>query len=247
MDIEELQTFVEVAAAGGISPAALRLGVSKSIVSRRLARLEGELSAQLLSRNTRGATLTEAGATFREYAAKACSEINLGKETIQAKGELRGRLRVSAPLAFGSSYFAPVLAELAQRYPLLQIDAGYSDQFVDLIAEGFDCAIRLGHLQDSNLVARYIGPIHGIVVASPGYIDKHGAPKTIEDLLSHQALIRSTGSWQFKDGENTVSVRPQGRFMADNSTVLVAAALAGVGIAYLPLGLVQNIIWIPVR
>ena len=121
LDIEELQTFVEVADAGGGSPAALRLGLSKSIVSRRLLRLETELGVQLLVRTTRGAALTEAGATFRDYAARVCAEIDIAKETISTAGDLRGRLRVSAPLSFGPTHLAPVLAEMARRHPQHQI------------------------------------------------------------------------------------------------------------------------------
>jgi DNA-binding transcriptional LysR family regulator len=239
LDIEELQTFVEVADAGGISPAALRLGVSKSIVSRRLGRLESDLGAQLLSRTTRGAALTEAGTTFRDYAARICSEIALARETISPVGDLRGRLRIAAPLSFGPTHFAPVLAEMARRHPQLQIHTCYSDHVIDLVTQGYDCAIRLGFLQDSNLVARCVGPIYGTVVASPEYIKAHGAPETPADLLSHQALMQGTEAWQLMDGEKVVTVRPQGRFKADNGTALVAAALAGLGIAYLPTGLVH--------
>jgi DNA-binding transcriptional LysR family regulator len=240
VDIEELQTFVEVADAGGISAAALRLGVSKSIVSRRLARLEEELGIQLLSRTTRGAALTEAGTTFRDYAARVCAEIALARETILPAGELRGRLRIAAPLSFGPTHFAPVLADMARLHPRLHIHTCYSDHNVDLIADGYDCAIRLGYLQDSNLVARRIGPIHGLTVASPAYIAAHGAPETPDQLLSHQALMQGTEAWQFLDGEKIVSVRPQGRFKADNGTALVAAALAGLGVAYLPYGLMHE-------
>lgn len=240
MDIEELQTFVEVADAGGISAAALRLGVAKSIVSRRLGRLEADLGVQLLSRTTRGAALTEAGATFRDYAARVCGEIALARETLSPVGELRGRLRIAAPLSFGPTHFAPVLAEMARRHPLLQIHTCYSDHMIDLVAEGYDCAIRLGFLQDSSLVARCVGPIYGTLVASPAYIKAHGAPETPADLLVHQALMRGTEPWQLMDGDKIVSVRPQGRFKADNGTALVAAALAGLGIGYLPTGLVQT-------
>lgn len=178
MDIEELQTFVEVADAGGISQAALRLGVSKSIVSRRLARLETELGVQLLARSTRGAALTEAGATFRDYAARVCTEIDIAKETILPAGALRGRLRVAVPLSFGQSHFAPMLAKMARRHPQLHIQTCYSDRFVDLIAEGYDCAIRVGYMQDSNLIARRIGPVYTKLVASPAYINAHGEPQT---------------------------------------------------------------------
>ncbi|MCO5786234.1 LysR family transcriptional regulator [Pseudomonas sp. G11-1] len=234
MDIEELRTFVEVAYAGGISPAALRLGVSKSIVSRRLARLEAELGAQLLSRTTRGAALTEAGATFRDYAAKVCAEIDAARESILPTGDLRGRLRIAAPLSFGPTHFAPALAEMARRHPELQIHTCYTDRFVDLISEGFDCGIRVGTLQDSNLIARRIGPIYGKLVASPSYIKAHGAPETPDEVPAHQALMQGTETWQFLDGNQIVTVRPQGRFKADNGIALVAAAVAGLGIAWLP-------------
>ncbi|TSH89570.1 LysR family transcriptional regulator [Verticiella sediminum] len=234
MDIEELQTFVEVADAGGVSPAAFRLGVSKSIVSRRLARLEAELGVQLLARSTRGAALTEAGATFRDYAARVCAEIDVAKETILPTGDLRGRLRVAAPLSFGPTHFAPVLAELARRHPQLHIHTSYSDRFVDLIAEGFDCAIRVGTLQDSNLVARRVGPLFGKFVASPDYIRTHGSPETPEELVAHQALMQGTEAWQLLDGNKIITVRPQGRFKTDSGVALAVAAAAGLGIAALP-------------
>lgn len=234
LDIEELQTFIEVADAGGVSPAALRLGVSKSIVSRRLLRLEAELGIQLLARTTRGAALTEAGAIFRDHAVRACAEIDMARETIVPAGELRGRLRIAVPVSFGLTHFAPVVAELARRHPQLHVQTCYSDRFVDLIAEGYDCAIRVGYLQDSSLIARRVGPIHGKLLASPDYIKAHGAPETPEQLVGFEALMQGTETWQFMDGDKIITVRPQGRFKADNGAALVAAATAGLGIAYLP-------------
>lgn len=237
MDIEELRTFVEVADAGGVSPAARRLGVSKSIVSRRLARLEEELGAQLLARTTRGAALTEAGAIFREHAARACSEIDTARDTILPAGDLRGRLRVAAPLSFGPTHFASVFAEMARRHPQLHVHTAYSDRFVDIVAEGFDCAIRVGYLQDSNLIARRVGPLYGKLVASPDYLRAHGAPETPDELADHEALMQGTEAWQFLDGDRVITVHPRGRFKADNGTALIAAAVAGLGIGWLPDGL----------
>jgi DNA-binding transcriptional LysR family regulator len=234
MDIEDLRTFVEVADAGGVSPAARRLGVSKSIVSRRLVRLEDELGIQLLARTTRGAALTEAGATFREHAARVCAEMDLARETILPAGDLQGLLRIGAPLTFGPTHLAPVFAELARRHPHLHVHAHYSDRFVDIIGEGFDCAVRLGYLSDSNLIARRVAPMCGKLVASPDYIRKHGAPETPDELLAHQALMQGTESWRFMDGDKMISVHPHGRFKADNGTALAAAAVAGLGIAALP-------------
>jgi len=240
MEIEELRTFVEVADAGGITQAALRLGVSKSIVSRRLARLEEDLGIQLLARTTRGAGLTEAGLTFRDHAAKACAEIDIAKETILPAGELRGRLRIAAPLSFGPTHFTSVLADLAKRNPELHVQISYTDRFVDLIAEGFDCAIRVGRLPDSSLLSRRVGPMCAKWVASPEYIEKYGAPETPDELITHQAVMQGNESWPVMDGDRVVMIKPQGRFKADNGVALVAAAVAGMGIAGVPEDLIAH-------
>lgn len=234
LDVEDLQTFVAVANAGGVSPAARQLGVSKSIVSRRLSRLESELGIQLLARTTRGAALTEAGITFRDHAAKICTELETAREAILPAGDLRGLLRVAAPLSFGPTHLAPVFAQLALRHPLLHVNVCYSDRFVDIVSEGFDCAVRMGFLPDSNLIARRVVPLHGRLVASPSYVGEHGSPETPEELLSHEALMQGTEAWRFLHKGQIVSVRPQGRFKADNGVALTAAAVAGLGIAALP-------------
>lgn len=234
LELDDLRIFVEVADAGGISSAAMRLGISKSMVSRRITRLEDELGTQLLARTTRGIALTEAGATFRDYAARISLELDVARETILPAGELRGRMRVAVPLSFGPTHFASVLSQMARLHPQLHIHSSYTDRFVDLVGEGFDCAIRVGHLQDSNLIARRIGPIYGTLVASPAYIEAHGAPTTPDEIVNHQAVMRESEMWQFMDGDKVVTLRPQGRFVADNGISLVAAALEGVGIAYLP-------------
>jgi len=239
-DLADLETFVTVADAGGVSPAARRLGLPKSVVSRRLKRLEDELGAVLLTRTTRGAALTEAGATFREHAARVCAEMEAARDSIAPEGDVRGLLRVAAPLSFGPTHLAPVLAELARRYPKLQVHAAYGDRFVDLVNDGFDAAIRLGFMPDSNLVARRIASMCGKVVASPAYLAAHGAPRTPDELLQHPALMQGTESWRFLDDGKVVAVHPQGRFKADNGQALVAGALAGLGVAALPEFLIEE-------
>ncbi len=234
MDIEDLVTFVEVADAGGVSAAARRLGVSKSIVSRRLFRLEAEFGVQLVARSTRGAALTEAGSAFRDHAERIREELDMARQTILPAGDLRGRLRIALPLSFGPTHFGPILAEMARRHPRVQIHAAYSDRFVDLIGEGFDCAIRIGYLATSNLMARRVGTIRGTLVASPDYIERQGAPECPDEIGSHEALMQGTETWQFLDEDKTVSVSPQGRFKADNAVALAVAAAAGLGIAWLP-------------
>lgn len=234
MEFVDLQTFVEVADAGGVAAASRRLNLAKSIVSRRLHRLEAELGAQLLMRTARGAVLTEAGTAFRDHAARIIAELDLARETVLPEGELRGHLRIAAPLTFGPTHFAPAFAEMARRHPQLSIRTSYADRFVDLVAEGFDCAIRVGYLPDSSLVARRIAPILGKLVASPAYIAAHGAPETPDDLVRHEALMHGAETWSFQDGDKVVTVRPQGRFKADNAVALVEACLAGIGLAWVP-------------
>jgi DNA-binding transcriptional LysR family regulator len=235
MEIEDIQAFVAVADAGGLSPAASRLGVSKSIVSRRLARLEKSLGSTLLTRNTRGAALTEAGATFREHAARIAAEADAARDALSPTGTVRGRLRVALPLSFGATHFAPVLAQLAARYPELEIQASYSDRMVDLVSEGFDAAIRLGVLDDSALVARRIAPFGGKLVASPAYLAKHGTPRTVDELLEHTTINRTNDEWPLVHEGKRIAVHPRNtRFTADNGAALVPAALAGIGIALLP-------------
>jgi DNA-binding transcriptional LysR family regulator len=234
VDIDDLRTFVEVADAGGVTSAARRLGIAKSIVSRRLIRLEEELGVQLLARSTRGAVVTEAGATFREHAARICAEMESACEGVRPTGDLRGRLRIAAPLTFGPTHLAPVLAELGRRHPALHIQTCYSDRYVDMVADGFDCAIRLGNLEDSGLVARRIAPMTGSLVASPDYLARFGTPDQPEALLTHNALLQGTEAWRLKKGDKTVTLHPRGTFKADNGTALLAAALAGLGIAALP-------------
>lgn len=234
MEIEDLKTFIEIADGGGISTAARRLGVSKSVVSRQLARLEEALGSQLLSRTTRGAALTEAGLTFREHAVRIIGELELAQQAIAPEGALRGLLRIAAPLSGGPVLVAPVLAELARRHPALHIHAAYSDRFVDLVAEGFDAAIRVGRLPDSSLVAKRIRRLSANFVASPAYIAAHGAPRTLEELAEHECLMQGTESWRSVEGGKTLIAHPRGRFKADNGEALLSAALAGLGVAALP-------------
>ena len=234
MELEDLRTFIEVTDAGGLSPAARRLGVSKSIVSRRIFRLEEALGVQLLARTTRGACLTESGLIFREHACRVCSEMDIALESILPTEELRGRLRIAAPLSLGATHFSPVFAELARKHPRLQVHASYGDRFVDVVAEGFDCAVRVGHLPDSNLVARRVASMHAKLVASPDYIRRHGTPETPDELVLHEVLLQGIETWRLMDGPRVITVRPQGRFNADNAVALAAAVVAGLGIAKLP-------------
>lgn len=234
MDLDDLKVFIEVADAGGVSLASRRLGLAKSVISRRLARLEASLDTQFFLRTTRGAVLTEAGMVFREHAIRAIAELDSAQEALSARGALFGRLRIAAPLSFGIGQLAPVFAELARRHPLLEIDTLYSDRFVDLVSEGVDCAIRLGFLPDSSLLARRIYAFSGCFVASPAYLQTYGTPTTIDELAQHQTVLRKGEVWRLTCQQEAITLRPRGRFTTDNGEAVLAGVLAGIGIAALP-------------
>jgi DNA-binding transcriptional LysR family regulator len=244
MDLDDLRSLVEVVETGGFNRAARRLGVSKSIVSRRISRLEADLGTRLLDRTTRGISPTGSGLELKAPAERILAELEEAREAVARQaGEAVGRLRLSVPLSFGVRHVAPVLAELAQRHPRLEMDVSYSDRLVDLIGERFDAAIRIGTLQDSSLVARRIAPVRSVLVASPDYLARTGRPATPADLAGHECLIytgRTVAEWQFRAGKRSISIRPQGRLRSDSGDAILQWVIAGLGIADEPSFLVSD-------
>ncbi len=237
-DLDDIRAFSEVAQTGSLTRAGARLGMSKSMVSRRLSRLETELGTPLLARTTRGMSLTEAGSDFRPFADRIVAELEAGRDAVSRQGEASGRLRLSAPLSFGSTHLAPVLAELALRHPRLEISASYSDRLVDVVREGFDAAVRLGNLADSSLIARRIAPVHALAVASPAYLARAGTPHTPAELTGHETIPHGDQTWEFLKGGRRFTFRPRGRFTADSGPAELAGVVAGLGIAVMPAFLV---------
>jgi DNA-binding transcriptional LysR family regulator len=245
-ELDELRTFVEVIESGGLNRAAARLGVSKSIISRRITRLETDLGTRLLSRSTRGIIPTEAGIEFKARCDRILAELDEARDAVAQHGRsVRGRLRLSAPLAFGVRHLVPVLADLASAHPDLEIDVSYTDRVVDLIGERFDAAVRIGSLRDSSLVVRKIAPVHAVLVASRDYLARHGRPRTPQDLVGHECLLY-TGSlvpeWQFLSGKRRIAIRPEGRLRSDSGEAILQWAIAGLGIADSPSFLVSDAI-----
>jgi len=237
-DLDDIRAFTEVVDSGSLTRAGVRLGMSKSMISRRLARLEEELGARLLARTTRGMSLTEAGADFRPYAERMVAELQSARDALSRQGEATGRLRLAAPISFGAMHLGPVLAELAVRNPNLAISTSYSDRMVDLVGEGFDAAVRLGTLSDSSLIARRIAPVRALAVASPGYLARAGTPRTPDELAGHETVPHGDQVWQFRRDGRSFAHRPRGRFTADSGAAELAAVVAGLGIAIMPAFLV---------
>lgn len=234
-DLEDIRTFCEVIDGGSLTRAGQQLGISKSMVSRRLARLEAELGVPLVARSTRGLSLTESGQDFRPHAERIMAEMQAARDALSRQGTVSGRLRLTAPLSFGATHLAPLLAELAVRNPDLEVVASFSDRFVDLVGEGYDAAVRLGALTDSTLIARRIAPVRAVTVASPAYVARAGAPETPEALAQHDSVPHGDTPWSFRQPDGrVVSVRPRGRFRANSGAAELAAVVAGLGVAVMP-------------
>lgn len=245
MEFDDIQAIVEVINQAGFARAARRLGVAKSVITRRIARLEQDLGTRLVNRSTKGVTATEAGLEFKERAERILAELAEARDAVASKnGEIVGRLRISLPLSFGLRYIAPLLAEWSKANPRLEIDAAYSDAHVDLLAERCDAAIRIGLLRDSTMIARRINAIKLVVVAHPDYLNQWGTPKSPDDLVNHRCLVYSGGRerslWNFHSGDDHFPVIPAGRFLADSGEALLQAAEAGLGIAILPMFLAHQ-------
>lgn len=237
---EELQTLVAVVDAGSFSAAAERLGLARSAVSRRIAELEARLGAQLLHRTTRRLSLTGAGQQYYERGVRLLADLDEAEQVvISGQAALRGRLRLAAPLSFGLLHLAPVVDRLLAAHPELVLDLDLNDRQVNLVEEGFDLALRIGQLADSNLVARRLAPVRFLLCASPDYLRRHGEPSTPQALAGHPGLvygnIPESQQWSFVDGAgHSVSVRLPTRLRANNGDLLLQAALDGVGVAALP-------------
>ena len=239
-DFNDLALLVEVSRAASLAALARASGVPKSTLSRRLAALEDRLGLPLFRRGARGLHLTEAGARLVSACGPLLQRVAEAEAALSREGATaRGILRVAAPGDFGQHVLAPVVEAFALDHPEISVELQYQDRVVDLIAERFDAAVRLGTVQEPGLVVRAIGVVSGALVASPAYLARHGAPARPEELAQHDGLVFTTPPvgprWALthEDGRE-IEVEPRPRLAANNLSVLRDAARAGLGVARLP-------------
>lgn len=236
----QLESFVSIVQTGSISAAARLSSVTAAMMGRRLEALEDRLGVKLLMRTTRTQRLTPEGEVFLEEAQRILRELAESEALIsQGKASIRGPLRLSAPAGFGRKYVAPLLAEFSRQHPEVEISLNLTDRLVDIVEERYDCAIRIGELESSQLVAIPLAENRRVVVASPEYIQQHGEPKTPQDLLQHQCLTfgaegTQQRGWLFKDPNKpkTMAIKPTGKLSCTDGSVLLEWALSGLGLAW---------------
>jgi DNA-binding transcriptional LysR family regulator len=242
MKLEGIAAFVAVSESGSISEAARRLRLSKSVVSDRLAELESALGAKLLHRTTRRLTLTEDGSAFLERAAHIVNEVeSAAADMAERRGALIGPLRISAPVTFGRLHLGPALYPFLAAHPGIELTLDLDDRRVDASSSGFDAVIRHGPVLDSRLIVWKLAPSRRVLAASPAYLQQHGTPRTIEELAGHRGIFytnRGVADWRFpRGGGATEAVVVRGRLGLglNNGDMMRDAAIAGVGIALLPM------------
>jgi DNA-binding transcriptional LysR family regulator len=238
--IEQMRAFTQVVAAGGFAAAARKMGLSRSVVNKLVIALENDLGVQLLQRSTRVVSPTETGLAFYERCVEILASLEAAERSVmQLHTEPKGRLRVNAPMTFGTMYLAPAIADFLLQYPELQVQLTLNDRFVDPIEEGFDVTIRIAAPQPtSSLFVQPLAPAERILCAAPSYLERHGIPTHPRELAAHSCLhygqIAIENRWILMgaDGEHTAIVR--GMLCSNNGEVLREAAIQGLGITLLP-------------
>jgi DNA-binding transcriptional LysR family regulator len=233
--IDAMQAFVAVADLQGFAAAARKLDLSPPAVTRLIAALEQRLGARLLQRTTRSVTLTDTGARYLERARRILADVEEAERA--AEGERTrpsGRLVVSAPVGFGRLHVSPVVSAYLKRYPDVSAELRLEDRVINLVEDGIDLAVRIGHLADSSLVARHVGEMRRIVVGSPGYLKRHGEPKTPDAVASHQTIqfgaSAATGEWRFVEAGRELRVNVTPRLSTNIADAAIQYAEQGGGL-----------------
>jgi DNA-binding transcriptional LysR family regulator len=239
--VQQFFAFAQTARRGSFAQAARDLGSSPSTVAKSVARLEAELGVKLFHRTTRQVSLTPDGERLYRRAERVLAEVeDLQADAAGTRAEPTGTLRIDMPITYGRRVVMPLLARLLQAHPGLSLDVRLQDGYADIVRDGLDLAIRVGHLDDSSLVARTIDRQQLVLLASPAYLQAQGTPRRIDELQRHAAIVfrmPSSGRprpWQLRQGRRQVELHPAQRIQVNDGEGMVAAAVAGLGLVQVP-------------
>lgn len=238
-EVDQLVAFSLVAETGSFSKTAQRLGVSKSLISRRISTLETSMGVRLLSRSTSFVALTPLGQAFNERVRRILNEIDDAVGFITDEmSMISGTVRIRTPSKFGIMYINPAVRELLSRHPQLNIELDLNDSAAETVSERVDFTICIGRLKDSDYIMKYFKPIKQMLVCSPDYLRRHKMPEQPDDILNHECVIFTDSDapahWSFKEEGRQKTIRPVGRLKSNNWEVITNAAVSGLGIGLLP-------------
>ncbi|MGS0675620.1 LysR substrate-binding domain-containing protein [Shewanella sp. 125m-1] len=232
---EGVSEFVAVAEAESFTKASQRLGISTAQVSRQISALETRLASKLFHRTTRKVSVTEVGRIYYQHCRQVLDGLEEAERAItNLQTSPRGLLKITAPVTYGEMTMAPLINDFASLYPELEVKLNLTNQKLDLVDEGYDLAIRLGHLEDSSMMAKKLSSRTQNVCASPSYISTYGIPHSLSELDQHNCLIGTMDYWRFQENGKTRNVRVRGSLSCNSGHALVDAAIKGIGIVQLP-------------
>ncbi|MFN3131285.1 LysR family transcriptional regulator [Roseibium sp.] len=233
-NLTDMEIFARVVSAGSMSAAGREMNLSPAVVSKRIRRLEEKLGSRLLQRTTRQIAMTEAGQGFYERVIAILASVEEAESFVsRGSAKARGHLKVAVPTSFGRLHIAPHVGKFLTNNPDLSINLDLSDEFVDIVGEGYDLAIRIAELSDSSLVARRLAPVHRILCASPEYLERYGTPQSIDDLLANHVTLAAANQdpWRLAGPNGIETVRTQSPVKTNSSEVVRECLLSGIGIA----------------
>ena len=239
--ISRINIFLEVAKSQSFAEAARTLGLTGPAISKQVKSLESQLGVKLLTRTTRHVSLTEEGAIYFDKARHAIEDLNEAEKHIQElKACPTGKLKINAPMAFGTQFLTHPIAAFAKRYPDVELEIEFNDRWVDIVGEGFDVVIRIGSLEDSTLIARKLAPCPIILCAGKELIEQQGMPKSIEQLSDYPGIAYTIHNqkeeWRYQNIRGVISSQSLNRnFAANTADMQLEACLRGLGVAQLPL------------
>lgn len=232
---EGITEFVAVAETESFTQAAKRLCISTAQVSRQVSALEARLATRLFHRTTRKVSVTEAGQLYFQHCRQVLDSLEEAERTITSlQSAPRGKLRITAPVTYGEKKIAPLVNDFVLRYPAVEVHLNLTNRTLDLVAEGYDLAVRMGALENSSMMARRLASRTQYVCASPTYLASRGTPHSLLELESHNCLQGNHDHWRFQENNKTRSLRIKGNITCDSGWALLDAALKGVGIVQLP-------------
>lgn len=239
METAVLQTYVHIVEDGSFASAARRMGISKSMCSKNISDLEAFLGARLLTRTTRSVKPTVVGVEYYARVKEVLERLDLANEAVRTSANhAAGPLKIGAPISYTLRVLAPCIIRFMEHHPEIQLEAVLDDKCSDLIGDGLDAAIRVGELDDSSLHVRRLNGSKTHVVAAPGYLAAHGAPQRPGDLSAHRCLhysnMRGSTTWPFLHDNEVIYQKIHPAFSANNGDIILASALAGQGIAFMP-------------
>ena len=236
--LKQIESFASVATKGSLTAAAKAEGVAPAVIGRRIDALEERLGVKLLVRTTRRISLTHEGSAFLDDCHRVLADLSNAEASVSAGGvKASGYLRITAPGGFGRRHVAPMVPKFVAQHPDVHVSLNLSDRVVDIVNEGFDCAVRVGDLPDSSLVSVRLADNRRLCVAAPAYLQRAGVPKSPADLQRHECLTLSsdasqTRGWAFSAGDNVTHIRPNGRLDCSDGEVLHDWCVQGLGIAW---------------